>query len=175
MNFKKIILTVVLSLVLMMPVGVNAKEFKNQNNMLEINSIMLNSTKMFENDNQDSDAVEQYNFDESEWDLCSGTHQNSKNALKVFKFIGNILKVAFILIPIVLIIMGSIDFMKATVAGKEDDIKKAQSTFIKRLIAAVIVFLVPLITNIIMGTVLNVTETNNCLNCVVNPNSCNTN
>ena len=110
-----------------------------------------------------------YNYDESEWDICT-----NPEALKTFRFIGNILRVAFIVIPILLIIMGSIDFMKATMAGKDDDIKKAQTTFVKRVLAAIIVFLVPTIT----GLVLNILDRNdlrqeNCITCVLDPSSCN--
>ena len=47
-----------------------------------------------------------------------------------------------IVIPILLIIFGSIDLGKAITAQKEDEIKKAQSGFIKKLIIGVLVFLV---------------------------------
>ena len=47
-----------------------------------------------------------------------------------------------IVVPILLVIFGSIDLGKAITAGKEDEIKKAQSSFIKKLIVAVLVFLV---------------------------------
>lgn len=109
---------------------------------------------------------QQYIYDENDWNLCT-----TPNALKVFKFIGYILLVAFIAIPILLIILGSIDFMKATAAGKDDDIKKAQAMFVKRLIAAVIVFLVPLITKILFTQILNQSQTN-CITCVLSPNTC---
>lgn len=47
-----------------------------------------------------------------------------------------------VVIPILLIIFGMIDLGKAITAQKEDEIKKAQSGFLKKLILAVIVFLV---------------------------------
>lgn len=112
--------------------------------------------------------------DPSTWDICSNTE-----SLKVFKFIGNLLQLAFIVVPILLIIMGSIDFMKATMAGKEDDIKKAQGMFVKRIISAIIVFFVPLIAKILINTVLGSASgvdtspgSSNCLNCILNPSSC---
>ena len=58
-----------------------------------------------------------------------------------------------IAIPILLIIMGSLDLMKAVMAGKEDEIKKGQNTFVKRAIAAVIVFFIPLIVSLVMGLI----------------------
>ena len=45
-------------------------------------------------------------------------------------------------VPLLLIIFGMLDLGKAVIASKEDEIKKGQQMFIKRLIAAVIVFFV---------------------------------
>ena len=47
-----------------------------------------------------------------------------------------------VVVPILLIIFGMIDLGKAITAQKEDEIKKAQAGFLKKLILAVIVFLV---------------------------------
>lgn len=55
-----------------------------------------------------------------------------------------------IIVPILIILLGTIDLAKAVIAGKEDNIKKAQTDFIKRIIAGVAVFLVPVLIDIIM-------------------------
>ncbi len=47
-----------------------------------------------------------------------------------------------VVVPILLIIWGMIDFAKAIMGQDEDKIKAGQRTFIKRLIAAIVVFLV---------------------------------
>lgn len=47
-----------------------------------------------------------------------------------------------VVVPILLIIWGMLDFAKAIIGQDEDKIKAGQKTFIKRLIAAVVVFLV---------------------------------
>lgn len=47
-----------------------------------------------------------------------------------------------VVVPILLIIWGMIDFAKAIVGQDEEKIKAGQKTFIKRLIAAVVVFLI---------------------------------
>ena len=74
-----------------------------------------------------------------------------------------------IAVPILLIIFGMLDLGKAVVAQKEDEIKKGQQTFLKRAIAAVIVFFVIQIVQIIIRFVSN-NETNvsNCFNCFIN-------
>ena len=73
--------------------------------------------------------------------------------LPVISAVKFILKVIQYVVPVVLIIFGSIDLIKAVIAGKEDDIKKNQQTLFKRIIAAVIVFLVPLIVSVVMGLI----------------------
>lgn len=45
-------------------------------------------------------------------------------------------------IPIILILLGMLDFGKAVLASKEDEIKTAQKMFVKRLMYAVATFLV---------------------------------
>ena len=55
-----------------------------------------------------------------------------------------------ILVPIALIVFGVLDFGKAVLASKEDDMKKAQATFTKRLIIGVIIFFIPTVVNIVI-------------------------
>ena len=56
-------------------------------------------------------------------------------------------------IPIALIIFGMIDLGKAVIAGKEDEMKKAQGILIKRVIYAVLIFFVITLVGFIMGIV----------------------
>ena len=56
-------------------------------------------------------------------------------------------------IPMVLILFGMLDLGKAVIAGKEDEMKKAQGTLIKRVIYAVAIFLVVTIVSFVMGMV----------------------
>ena len=100
--------------------------------------------------------------------FCSGSVQG------VFTTIGWVFFIAKILIPIVLIIFGSIDFGRAIIANKDDEIKKGQQTFVKRLVAAVIVFLVVFVVQIVLGLVAPRGENSNvwsCFDCIVNGTS----
>lgn len=45
-------------------------------------------------------------------------------------------------VPIILVVMGMMDFGRAVMAGKEDEIKASQKLFIRRLISAALVFLI---------------------------------
>lgn len=80
---------------------------------------------------------------------------SEESLYSVFVIVRFILTVIQWVAPIILIIIGSIDMVKAIIAGKEDEIKKNQQTLIKRLISAVIIFLIPLLVSIIMGWVGN--------------------
>lgn len=64
--------------------------------------------------------------------------------------INEILGYVRIIVPILVILLGTLDLAKAVLAGKEDEMRKAQKTFIMRLIAGVAVFFVPLLVDIVM-------------------------
>ena len=60
--------------------------------------------------------------------------------LKVIYFIKLLLNIAFIAVPIGLIVFGLIDFSKSVASGDEKDGKKNLNLFIKRLIYGALVF-----------------------------------
>lgn len=64
------------------------------------------------------------------------------------------------LVPIAIIALGTFDLLSAVVSGSEDNIKKSQSRFIKRIIMGLLIFLVPVIVNFILSTVNNVWGSN---------------
>lgn len=80
--------------------------------------------------------------------------------LQIIWFIKNILKVAFFLIPIIMVVMISIDFFKNVMAPNEDDMKKNLGIAIKRILFAVILFLVPTIVNLFVSIVDDANEGN---------------
>ena len=75
------------------------------------------------------------------------------NLMPVISFLKAILSIIQWGIPILLIIMGSIDLGKAVMASDDKEIKGATSKLIKRAIAAVAVFFVPLIVNVLINMV----------------------
>lgn len=82
-----------------------------------------------------------------------------------------------IVVPILLIIFGMIDLVKAVTAGKEDEIKKAQTVFIRRLVMGILVFFVVVIVQMLVSFVSNKdSNVSNCFNCFINgsvkDNSC---
>ena len=67
---------------------------------------------------------------------------------KVVSIVYTIIQVA---VPILLVVLGSIDLVKGITAQKEDELKKGQQTFIKRLIAAALVFFVFIIVKLVIS------------------------
>ena len=97
--------------------------------------------------------------------------------LKVFKIIGYVIVVIKILVPIALIIFGSIDFAKAVISSNDDAIKKATSAVIQRAIIAVMVFFIPTIVYYFVGLMGNAIDRNdsyfsNCNTCLLKPDDC---
>lgn len=90
--------------------------------------------------------------------------ESVKGVINTIKTIYNLLKYAT---PVILIIMGSIDFAKAVVAGKDDEIEKNKKRFMNRLFIAVLIFLLlsifQLVTNIISSS--GAANSNSWFNC----------
>lgn len=63
--------------------------------------------------------------------------------LRIIAFIKTLLDVIKILVPIILIVLGMLDFAKAAFAGKESQMEEYKSKFIRRLFAAVLIFFIP--------------------------------
>lgn len=88
---------------------------------------------------------------------------------KIANTVHIVILVIQIAVPILLVIFGMIDLMKAVIAGKEDEIKKNQMTFVKRLIAAAIVFFVFVIVKMLISFVADDSKNLiNCANCFIN-------
>ena len=61
------------------------------------------------------------------------------------------------IIPVALIIYGTIDMFKAMTKEKEEDQKKIRETFIRRLIYAIVAFLIPVLVDWVFGLAGNLT------------------
>ena len=66
-------------------------------------------------------------------------------------FIYNIIRIIKLGVPIILVIIGMVDFGKGVYAAKEDEIVKARKTFIKRIIAGAAVFLMITLTQLVIS------------------------
>lgn len=81
-----------------------------------------------------------------------------------------IIKIA---VPVILVIFGMLDLFKGIMSQKEDEIKKSQQIFIKRLISGVLVFFVFVIVQFIIGFVADAgakVGMMDCVDCFINNN-----
>ena len=73
-------------------------------------------------------------------------------------------------VPVLLIIFGMLDLGKAVIAQKEDEIKRSQTIFLKRLLSAALVFFVFLIMEVVFNLVASGENPTiwDCVNCFIN-------
>lgn len=85
--------------------------------------------------------------------------------LNIMRLVRLVIKVLQIAVPVGLVLMGTIDMAKSVIAGDEKKIKEAQKPFVKRIVAAIIVFLIPYIVNIAINLVVSdASDWRNCWN-----------
>lgn len=89
---------------------------------------------------------------------------------KIPNVVGTAILIIKIVVPILLVVFGMIDLVKGVVAQKEDEIKKGQQIFIKRLISGVIVFFVFTIVQLLISLVAGEENKNilACADCFIN-------
>lgn len=98
----------------------------------------------------------------------------------IWQIVGYVFLILKIVIPLLLIIFGVIDFSKAVMAGKDDSVKGALQSLMWRAIAAVVIFFIPTIVNVVMGFISNFAESGAksdfkvCQTCIVDPKNCDT-
>lgn len=124
----------------------------------------------------------------SDYDLNTfscGTVQGIPNGVAILT--RNIVTVIKLLIPVILIVLGIIDFLKASAANDDKVSKEAVQKFIRRIISAVLVFFVVTFVQFIVRTISNsANETSNqsventaesilsCISCFISSaSSCN--
>ena len=69
---------------------------------------------------------------------------------RLLLWVVNIMKWVKYIVPALVILLGILDFIKAITSDKDDEMKKAQGRFIKRLIVAALIFIVPFIIEFIL-------------------------
>ena len=100
---------------------------------------------------------------------CTILGDNVQIDEKIAKTVHVIVLVIQIAVPVILVVIGMIDLTKAVLAQKEDEIKKAQMTFVKRLIAGALVFFVFVIVKMLISFVADDSKNiMNCVNCFIN-------
>ncbi len=101
---------------------------------------------------------------------------SNENFLKPFRLLGRVFSVIKILIPVIILTFGVVDFFKAVIASKDDEIKKATKSLLMRIIAGVIIFFLPAIVHFIFRLIDDwqnyETDYSKCSLCITEPNKC---
>ncbi len=101
---------------------------------------------------------------------------NDKGMKNAFRFIGYLFLIVKIVIPLLLTIMGVVDYSKAVIAGKQEEIKKATTALITRIACGLIIFLLPTILNFVFNLIkpyrTDASQFETCSKCLFNPTSC---
>ncbi len=99
------------------------------------------------------------------------------NGLKgVLRIIGEVINVIKIVVPLVIIVLASVDLFKAITAGKEDSVFSAVKRIASRIVIGVLIFFIPSILE--FGFTLVDEWTNyelgyqECVSCVLNVSEC---
>lgn len=128
----------ILFILLVIPVNIEAKNINDTTSLItvaNINACEGSNTAMF------------------------GDINDSTSTAWLIQKILNYMKV---LGPTIAVVFGSIDMVKAIITSDEENMKKAQSKFIKRILAAVALFFVPLATGILLSIFGLTTDNSKC-------------
>ena len=92
------------------------------------------------------------------------------NARDILSLVGTFMTIFKIAIPVLLIVLGSVDLGKAVVASDDKAIKTATSVLVKRIIIGIIIFFIPTIVNVIFklftGGEQAYNDANVCISCI---------
>lgn len=95
---------------------------------------------------------------------------------KLPNFTSSLFNIIKVLVPIILIVMGMLDFTKAMMASDEDKMKKSQKSFTTRLLASIIIFLIMAVVQFVFRTIDSGISYKNgfnkCMNCLLNNKNC---
>ena len=99
-----------------------------------------------------------------------------QDTIEIWKFVGTCVTVLKIVIPVILIVLGVISFGKAVIAADDKEIKSATNAFIKKFIAAVVIFFIPSLVKALFGLVDSFNDVSSdatiCINCIASPSKC---
>ena len=103
---------------------------------------------------------------------------DEKDVLKAMKIIGRVVQIAKIIVPLIIIVFGMIDYSKAVLSDDEKATSKATGVLVKRIISGILVFIAPAVINGLLKVVGVIKEDvdkgsyGKCINCILDVNSC---
>ena len=93
---------------------------------------------------------------------------NNEGVKSAVLFIGKLVRVAIWAVPLIIIVLGMVDFTKAITSSDEKAVSKATAALIKRIVAGLSVFLIPTIIIAILQNIgIKGIDQNSCVNCLL--------
>ncbi len=93
----------------------------------------------------------------------------------LLQFVGYAILIFKVAIPVIIIVLGMMDFGKAVVSEKDEDIKKQAVKLGRRALAGVIIFFIPTVVNWVFDGISSAGDSfNTCTECLFHPtqNTC---
>ncbi len=103
------------------------------------------------------------NTDNLRYVACGNARDIPYQLPQITHFSVNLLKIA---VPIILVLVSMITLVKAIISSNEDDMKKAQKSLVRRAIAAVIIFFVVSIVQLVMSIAADESDINSITSCI---------
>lgn len=94
-------------------------------------------------------------FDQAD---CTFKFCEQHGVLKTLSILHTLIVIVKIVVPILIIALGTIDYGKAVISGDENIISKTTSTVIRRLLIGVIIFFIPTIVNSLLHVLVKTTN-----------------
>ena len=150
MNKKKVRVIISLFFVLLtiIPVHVEARNTDSYINYITVKKMDTKAKEKNTNKKETEEIKE-----------CQSILGDVNNEEDVAWLLQKLLNYMKILGPTIAIVLGSLDFTKAIISSDEENMKKSQKRFVYRLIAAVLLFFIPLLVEILLG-LFNITTNN---------------
>lgn len=98
--------------------------------------------------------------------LDTNSFCNNEYLTPYITIVSTIINIIKIGVPIILIVLGMIDMLKAVASQKDEKIKAGQKTLISRLITGAIIFFIVAIIQFIVGIIENTTGDSGIWDCV---------
>ena len=81
---------------------------------------------------------------------CGSIKEVPKKVIEISNTVVNVLQIA---VPVILVLFGMIDMVKAISSQNEDDIKKAQGILVKRLIMGALLYFLVVIVKLLLSAI----------------------
>lgn len=93
----------------------------------------------------------------------------------IWQVVGYAILIVKIVVPLILIIMGIVSLMQAATSGDEKAISKATASLIKKIVAGLVIFFIPIIVKAVFNLLDEFadfrSDFNTCLDCITYPNT----